>query len=105
MSQEEWNTQQNANYEDPLAAADGGKPAKKSGGSASVIGSTIVSVLVWRLFGLIGGLICYGGFWAVYAIAKTKLPLAARIVLCILVALGFVFLMLVYILAVAMATN
>lgn len=103
MGQEELNNQQEyatENYQDPIAAQNGEKPAKKSGGAAG-IGSTIAAVVVWRLFGLIGGLICFGGFWAVYGICKSKLPLAAKIILSIVVALAFVVLMLVYILVVA----
>lgn len=96
MSQEEQNVQQNGDYQDPLQE-NGGKPAKKTG-NASVIGSTIVSVIVWRVFGLLGGLICFGGFWAVCGIAKSKLPLAARIILCILTAIIFLVLLFVFIL-------
>lgn len=113
MSQEEWNAQQNtqqdmqqnANYVDPITAADGGKPAKKNKSTGSVIGSTIVAVVIGYLFGAVGGLICYGGFWAVYAIAKTKLPVPARVVLCVLTALVFLFLLFLLIILVAASVN
>ncbi len=103
MSQEELNGEQvtNENYQDPLAAQNGEAPAKKKSGGAAGVGSAIAAVVVWRLFGLIGGLICFGGFWAVYGIAKSKLPLAARIVLCIVVALAFIALLLGVIVLVA----
>jgi len=98
MSQEEMNTQQNENgtYQDPLETSNGKPEKKKVGGSAIV--ATIVSVAVVRLFGILGGLICFGGYWAVYGIAKSKMPLAARIILCILVALVFVVLLFAFIL-------
>lgn len=107
MSQEELNNQQDAtseNYQDPIATPNGEKPAKKSGGAAG-IGSTIAAVVVWRLFGLVGGLICFGGFWAVYGIAKSKLPLAAKIILGIVVGLAFLVLLFVFILVAATLTD
>lgn len=98
MNQEEINTQQteNGTYQDPLETANGKPEKKKVGGST--IAATIISVAVIRLFGILGGLICYGGYWAVYGIAKSKIPLAARIILCILVALVFVVLLFAFIL-------
>lgn len=97
MSQEEMNTQQNTNgnYQDPIVTSEG-KPAKKKMGG-STIAATIVSVVVFFLFGIIGGLICYGGYWAVYAIAKSKMPLAAKIILGIIVGLVFVVLLFIFI--------
>lgn len=97
MNQEEMNTQQteNVTYQDPLETANGKPEKKKVGGST--IAATIISVVLIRLFGILGGLICYGGYWAVYGIAKSKLPLAARIILCILVAFLFVVLLFAFI--------
>ncbi len=96
MNQEEQNNMQNENYQDPLATADNGEPAKKSKGSGgALIGSTIGMFVLMRLFGLFGALICYAGFWAVYAIARTKLSLPLRIILCILTAAVFIVLLLV----------
>lgn len=103
-NQQNMDNQQNMNYEDPLATAAGageGQPEKKKGGTGSLIGSTVAAVLVWRLFGLVGGLICYGGFWGVRAVIKSKLPVAAKVVLSILLILGLVILMFVYILFLA----
>lgn len=103
MSQEDLNVQQSETDQKSLEE-NGGKPAKKQG-TASMIASTAVSVIVWRLFGLVGALICFGGFWAVCAIAKSRLPIAARIILCILTAVGFLVLLFVVILASAMILN
>lgn len=105
MGQEELNTKPEAGYEDPIATAAGDKPAKKSKGGASVVASSVAAVIVWRLFGLIGGLICYGGFWAVYGIAKSRLSVAAKIPLCILAALVFLALLFVFIMFAAYMTN
>lgn len=98
-NQQEWNNQQEQTetYQDPIAASTGGEPAKKKV-SGSTIAATVVSVIVFYLFGIIGGLICYGGYWAVRAIAKSKMPLAARIILGILVGLIFFVLLIVFIL-------
>ncbi len=101
MSQEETRMQQSENDQNLSGEADGEKPEKKKG-NASLIGSTVVSVLVWRLFGVVGGLICFGGFWAVCGIAKSKLPLTAKIILCILTAVGFLVLLFLFILFTAM---
>ncbi len=101
-NQQNMDNQQNMNYQDPLATGVGAaQPEKKKGGTGSLVGSTVAAVLVWRLFGLIGGLICYGGFWGVRAIIKSKMPVAAKVVLSILVILGLLILMFVYILFVA----
>lgn len=85
--QEEMNTQQNEN----------GKPEKKKVGG-STVAATVASIAVVRLFGLLGGLICFGGYWAVYGIAKSRLPVAARVILCLIVALAFIVLLLAFIL-------
>ncbi len=98
MSQEELNNQQNqtGNYQDPIANAEG-KPAKKKT-TGTTIAATVVSVIVFILFGAIGGLICYGGYWAVLAIAKSKMPTGAKVVLATLVGLAFLILLFVFIL-------
>lgn len=80
-------------YQDPISTTEGKPADKKVGGST--IAATVVSVLLFRFFGIIGALICYGGYWAIYAVAtKTKLPLAAKIIIGIL--LGFVFLAILF---------
>ncbi len=108
MSEEVQNDQQQngevSGYQDPLAAQNGEKPAKKSGGAAAVV-SMVAAIVVVRLFGVLGGLICFAGFWAVYAVAKSKLPLAARIVLCVFLTLVFLALMVVFILVAATLTD
>lgn len=83
-------------YQDPLNAQNGQPAKKKVGGST--IAATIVSVVVFILFGLIGGLICFGGYAAVNAIAKSKMPLAARIILSIIVGIFFLVLLIAFIL-------
>ena len=81
-------------YQDPIGNQNTITPVKKKIGG-STIAATIISIVLIRLFGLIGGLICYGGYWAIYAVAKkTKLPLAAKIIISIL--LGIVFLVLLF---------
>lgn len=80
-------------FQDSISTTDGKPADKKVGGST--IAATIVAVLLFKLFGIIGALICYGGYWAIYAVAtKTKLPLAAKIIIGIL--LGIVFLVLLF---------
>lgn len=85
----------NNGYVDPLATQNGTK-AKKKWGKGDVV-ATIVAFLLVKLFGLLGALICYGGYWAVRGIAKSRLPLAARIILGIVVAVAFVVLLFVLI--------
>lgn len=99
MSQEQFNSQQEqaGAYQDPLAAAENEKPAKKKAGG-STVAATVVAVIVFFLFGAIGGLICYGGYWAVFAIAKSKLPVAAKVILGVLVSIVFLVLLIAFIL-------
>jgi len=94
---------QQGTYQDPIAAqSTTNAPVKKKVGG-STIAATIISIVLIRLFGLIGGLICYGGYWAIYAIAKkTKLPLAAKIIISILLGIVFLLLLFVFILFSAM---
>ncbi len=110
MEQEVQNNQQDTvnsgSYTDPLAdstvaASDDGQPAKKKGGTGSAIGSTVAAVLVWQLFGLAGALICFGGFWAVRAVIKSRMSTALKVILSVLIVLGGLLLMFLYILAVA----
>ncbi len=98
MSQENLNNPQmdNNGYVDPIATQNGETPKKKMG--KGDIAATIISVALIKLFGIIGALICYGGYWAVRGIAKSKMPLAARIILGIVVALVFVALLILFIL-------
>lgn len=89
------------NYQDPLATADNGQPAKKGKGTSAGIISTVVAVVLIRYVGIFAALVAYAGFWAVYAIAKSKLPLAVRILLCILTTLVFIVLFVVVIIIIA----
>lgn len=98
MNEGNVNTQQdptNAYYYDPLTA-QGGKPVKSKSKGATAI-ATVVAVIVFFLFGALGGLICYGGYWAVLAIAKSKLPTAAKVILGVVVGLAFLILLIVFI--------
>ena len=113
MEQEVQNNQQdavnNGNYTDPLAsgnvvAADNGQPAKKKGDTGYAIGSTVAAVALWKLLGLIGALICYGGFWAVRAIIKSKMSTALKVILSVLIVLGCLVLLVLYILVAASLT-
>lgn len=101
MSEENLNNQQgeqsDAYYYDPLTAQTG-KPVKNKAGGGLTIAATAVSVIVFFLFGAIGGLICYGGYWAVLAIAKSKLPTTAKVILGVVVGLAFVILLFAFIL-------
>ena len=102
MNEGNVNTQQdptNAYYYDPLTA-QGGKPVKSKSRGATIV-ATIVAAIVFFMFGAIGGLICYGGYWAVLAIAKSKLPTAAKVILGVVVGLAFVILLVVFIFFVA----
>lgn len=71
--------------------------AKKFGGSD--IAATIVSVVLVLLFGLLGALICYGGYWAVRAVIKSKMSVAAKVILSIILIIAFIVLMVVFIFA------
>ena len=80
-------------YRDPLENQDGKEVKKKV--SKSTIWAGVGSIVLVRFFGLLGALICYGGFCAVRAIVTNKkmfLPL--RVILGIVVALLFVVLLL-----------
>lgn len=96
--------QQNNEYFDPIAN-QGQQPPKKKVGSGIV--ATVVCVVLIRLVGIFGALICYAGFWSVRAVAKNRrLPLVARILLSILVTLVFIVLFVVVMFALsAMVAN
>ena len=99
MSQEFENQTNAENYQDPLAnmeQAPAQKPEKKKGGSG--VWSIVGTVVMWRLFGLIGGLICLGGFAVVSAIIKSKMSTAAKVILSVITVLGFLVLLFVFIL-------
>lgn len=87
---EEFETQQpqDNTYQDPIASTEG-KPKKKAS-SAADVAATAVSAGVFFLFGVLGGLICYGGYWSVRAVIKSKMPVAAKVILSVV--LVFVFL-------------
>ena len=100
MSQEFENQSNVENYQDPLAnmeQAPAQKPEKKQSTAAS-IGSVVGTVVMWRLFGLIGGLICIGGFAVVSAIIKSKMSTAVKVILSVITVLGFLVLLFVFIL-------
>ena len=89
------NAQQQGAYQDPLQNAGKEPEKKKMGGSDWV--ATILAVVLVRLVGVVGALICFGGYWAVRAIVKSKMAVGAKVVLGILVGLAFVLLMIVFI--------
>lgn len=105
MSEENNGVQQTPTdgYQDPLMT-ENGKPAKKKMGG-STIAATIVSVVVFYFFGLLGGLICYGGYWLVYAIIRSKMPVAAKVILSVVVVLVFLVLLVLFILFAAALTG
>lgn len=86
----------NNGYVDPIANQNGGTAKKKMG--KADIAATIVAFLLVKLFGFLGALICYGGYWAVRGIAKSRMPLVVRIILGIVVAVVFVVLLIFLIL-------
>lgn len=98
MDQENMLNQQNeqGTYQDPLATT-GGEPAKKKI-SGSSIGAVVGTVVMMRLFGLIGALICFGGFCAVRAVIKSKMAVAAKVVISVLLVLVFLGLLIFFIL-------
>lgn len=75
---------------------EGTNEKKKMNGAD--ITATVVSVVLVFLFGLIGALICYGGYWIVRTIAKSKMPLTARVILGTIVAIVFIALLVGFIL-------
>lgn len=96
-------------YQDPLAgrqnqmgsgqgpsqAADAKPEKKKMGGSDWV--ATIVTIVLVRLVGVVGALICFGGYWAVRAIVKSKMSTGMKVLLGVLVGLAFIVLFVVFI--------
>ena len=91
-------------YQDPLAAQNGKQAKKKVSGST--ICSTVIAAIVFFMFGAVGGAICYGGYWAVLAIAKSRMPLMVRIVLGSIVGLIFLALLIAFILfAISIQSN
>lgn len=83
-------------YQDPLSAQSGQPPKKKASGST--VAATVVSVIVFFMFGIFGGLICFGGYWAVKSIATSRMPLAVRIVLSVIVGIIALALLIAFIL-------
>jgi len=96
----EFNNQQGmGEYQDPLASAvqtTEVKPDKKKGKGAGLL-SVVGSVILFRLFGVIGGAICIGGFAVVTAIIKSKMPTVAKVLLSIVTIIGFLVLLFVFI--------
>ena len=86
---------QGGTYQDPLQKAGKEPEKKKMGGSDWV--ATILAVVLVRLVGVVGALICFGGYWAVRAIVKSKMAVGAKVILSILVGLAFVILFIVFI--------
>lgn len=76
------------------------KPKKKLGGID--IAATIICAVLFILFGILGGLICFIGYAVVRSIAKSNLPFATRMILSIVVALLFVGLLIAFL---VFATN
>jgi len=106
MSQEFENQPDMGNYQDPLANVEqvsAQAPVKKQSTAASVL-SGVGAVVMWRLFGLLGGLICIGGFAVVSAIIKSKMSTAAKVILSVVTVLGFLVLLFVFILFSAAVT-
>ena len=90
-------------YQDPIATAEQ-KPEKKQS-TGAVIASTAGTVLLYKLFGIIGAAICFGGFWGIMAIAKSKLPTAAKVILGVLVGIACIVLLGLFILLSAALTS
>ncbi len=89
------NTQnQGGFYQDPLQNA-GKEPTKKKMGSSDWV-ATVLAVVLVRLIGVVGALICFGGYWAVRAIIKSRMSVGAKVALSILVGLAFVLLFIVF---------
>lgn len=79
----------NQGYQDPIVQQNGTQAKKKV--SKATVGASIVCLLLVRVFGLLGALICYGGFFAVQAVATNRrMPLAVRIILSVVLALVFI---------------
>lgn len=93
---EEFETQQSQDntYQDPIASTEG-KPKKKAS-SAADVAATVVSFGVFYLFGILGGLICYGGYWAVRAVIKSKMSVVVKVILSIVLVLVFFVLFIIY---------
>ncbi len=104
---EELETQQAAQtgaYQDPIATPEGGQPKKKSKFSGADVAATVGAVVIFRLFGLLGGLLCYAGYWAVRAVIKSKMATAVKVILSIVLILVFLVLLFVYVLFAASIT-
>ncbi len=100
---------QQGNYQDPLAgrqnqmenghgpssAADPKPDKKKMGGSDWI--ATIVSMLLVWLVGPVGALICFGGYWAVRSIVKSKMTTGLKVFLGVIVGLAFFVLLVVFV--------
>lgn len=62
------------------------KASMKKAINSDIIAS-VVSIAIIFIFGVAGGLICYGGYWVVMLIVKSNKPAAAKVVLSVLAVL------------------
>lgn len=88
MSKKEWNNQQDEKTSRNIAT-----------------GLTIAAAASVLLFGIVGGMICLAGGWAVYAICKSRLPLAAKIILGIAAGLAALAFLVMFVLMSAVAVS
>lgn len=49
--------------------------------------ASVVSIAIIFIFGVAGGLLCYGCYWVVMLIVKSNKPVAAKVVLSVLAVL------------------
>ncbi len=101
MDQQMTNPMNGGTYVDPIATNGTveveAKPEKKQGKAAGIL--TIVgTVLLYKLFGIIGGAICLAGAAVVGAIVKSKMSTAVKVILSILTIVGFLILLFAFIL-------
>lgn len=108
VGQKKWNDQQtNMTKNDrDLIAETGGKKIDEKTSRNIATGLTIAAAASILLFGIVGGMICFAGCWAVCAICKSRLPLVAKIILGIVAGLAaLAFLIMVILLSAATVTE
>lgn len=71
-------------YFDPIATQSGRMPAKKTV-KTNVFLPTIGFFVLYKLMGFFGAFICIGAFYLVKSVVKAKIPVVAKVALCILV--------------------
>lgn len=101
MSKESIN--QTDGYQETVANTEA-KPEKKQS-TAAAVASTVGGILLYKLFGILGAAICLGGFAGIMAIAKSKLPTAAKVILGVMVGILCIGLLGVFILISASLTS